>query len=71
MDEEPVGYCTHKCFDNCKMTVKLSGCTDTGQVHSVEKGCALEMLEEQRAAGRRKGLTGEKVFPRLGVVVVE
>lgn len=60
-----MGYCTHKCFENCK-TVKLFGCTDPGQVHSVEKGCAFEILEKQRVAGWRKGFVGEEVFRRLG-----
>lgn len=64
-----VGYCTHKCFENCKMRVKLLGCTETGQVHSAEKGCAFGILEKRGVAGWRKGFIGEEVFHRLGVVV--
>lgn len=61
-----VGYCTHKYFENCKMIVKLLGCTDTGQVHREEKGCASGILEKQGVAGWRKGFIGEEVFHRLG-----
>lgn len=55
MDEKPVGYGTHKCFENCK-TVKLFGCTDTGQVHSVEKGWLLKYSRNSESQAGEKGL---------------